>query len=296
MQNYDLHELIAFQTIVKEGSFAKAAAKLGVSPSAISQTLRTLEGKIGVRLVNRTTRSLAPSEAGAGLLDRLQSILTDLSAAVESAQATNKAPTGTLRINMLRTTGHLLVSSALQRFHHAHPAVKVQLIVEDALTDIVAGGFDAGIRLGRSLEQDMIAVGIGDTLRLVVVGSPDYFAKNNAPSHPRELHSHQCLNALSASDGSILRWGFEQAGERFEISVDGPVLTNDARILRNAAIDGLGLAYLFEQDLHDDLSTGRLQVVLDEWSPAPLRLYLYHPSRLHMRPSLRAFIDFLRRT
>jgi len=294
MRNFNLADLSAFKAIVEEGGFAKAAAKLGVSPSAISQTLRILEDKLGVRLINRTTRSLSPSEAGADLLDRLRPILAELDDAVAAAQATNKTPTGTLRINMLRTTGQRLVSPALQRFHSAYPDVKLRLIVQDALTDIVAGGFDAGIRIGQSLEQDMIAVALGQPLRLVVVGAPSYFEHRGRPSHPRDLQNHACLNAVLATDGSLLRWRFEEAGEALEVAVEGPLVTNDAAVLRQAAIDGLGLAYLFEQDLQPDLRSGRLETVMEEWSPPPLRLYLYHPSRHQVRPALRAFIDFLR--
>jgi DNA-binding transcriptional LysR family regulator len=293
MRNFDISDLSAFKAIIDEGSFAKAAAKLGVSPSAISQTLRTLETKLGVRLINRTTRSLAPSEAGAGLLARLGPALAELDAAVADAQATTKVPSGTLRINILRTSGKPLVAAALHKFHDAYPGVKIRLIVQDALTDIVAGGFDAGIRLGQSLEQDMIAVGIGKPLQLVVVGAPDYFDLHGRPAHPRDLQSHACLNAESPTDGSILRWRFEQAGERVDVAVDGPLVTNDAGVLRRAAIDGLGLAYLFREDLMPDLNANALEVVMADWSPPPLRLYLYHPSRKHMRPALRAFIDFL---
>lgn len=294
MRNFDLADLTAFKAIVDEGSFAKAAAKLGVSPSAISQTLRVLEKKLGVRLINRTTRSLAPSEAGAGLLARLRPILADLDEAVAAAQATNEAPTGTLRINMLRTTGLRLVSPSLQRFHTAYPDVKVHLIIQDALTDIVAGGFDAGIRLGQSLEQDMVAVALGQPLRLTVVGAPDYLERNGRPSHPRDLHEHACLNAVMATDGSLLRWRFDRKGEELEVAVEGPLVTNDAGVLRQAAIDGLGLAYLFEEDLQADLQSGLLEAVMQEWSPPAMRLFLYHPSRHQVRPALRAFIDFIR--
>ncbi len=294
MRKYDLADLTAFKAIVEEGTFVKAAAKLGVSPSAISQTLRVLEAKLGVRLINRTTRSLAPSEAGAGLLERLGPIFAELDAAVEAAQATNDKPTGTLRINMLRTTGQNLVFEAVQKFHAAYPDVIVRLIVQDALTDIVGGGFDAGIRLGRSLEQDMIAVGLDGPLRLVVVGSPAYFERNGRPQHPRELHDHQCLNAVSATNGTVLRWSFVKDDESIEVAANGPVVTNDAIMLRRAAIEGLGLAYLFEQDLQVELEQRVLEIVLKEWSPPPLRLYLYHPSRVQVRPALRAFIDFLK--
>jgi DNA-binding transcriptional LysR family regulator len=294
MRNYDLADLTAFNAIVEEGTFAKAAAKIGVSPSAISQTLRALEAKLGVRLINRTTRSLAASEAGAGLLERLGPIFAELDAAVEAAQATNDRPTGTLRINMLRTTGQDLIFEAVQKFHAAYPDVTVRLIVQDALTDIVGAGFDAGIRLGRSLEQDMIAVGLGGPLRLVVVGSPAYFERSGRPQHPRELHDHRCLNAVSATNGSVLRWSFVKDDESIEVASDGPVVTNDAIMLRRAAIEGLGLAYLFEQDLQVELEQHVLEIVLKEWSPPPLRLYLYHPSRVQVRPALRAFIDFLK--
>jgi DNA-binding transcriptional LysR family regulator len=294
MRNFDLAELHAFKTIVEEGSLTRAAARLGVSASAISQTLRALEEKLGLRLINRTTRSLAPSDAGARFLEKLGPILLELEAAVATAQATNDVPTGTLRINMLRTTGLHLVARALKEFHLAYPGVKVRLILQDTLTDIVAGGFDAGIRLGQSLEQDMIAVGIGKPLRLVVVGAPDYFERRGRPSHPLELHDHSCLNAVLATDGSLLRWGFVGDGEPLKVSVEGPLATNDARILRQAAVDGLGLAYLFEQDVQDELRLSMLQRVLDEWSPPALRLFLYHPSRRQVRPALRAFIDHLR--
>lgn len=295
MRNYGLTELAAFKAIVDEGSFARAAATLGVSASAISQTLRALEQKLGVRLINRTTRSLSPSEAGAGLLERLRPLLAELDSAVAAAQATNKAPTGTLRINTLRS-GLDLISPALQRFHAAHPDVKVRLIVQDELTDIVASGFDAGIRIGQSLEQDMVAAALGPPLRLTVVGSPGYLKHFGRPSHPRELHNHACLNAVLATDGSLMRWRFERAGEEIEVAVNGPLVANDAGVLRQAAVDGLGLSYLFEQELQAELQSGLLEAVLGDWSPPPHRLYIYYPSRYQVRPALRAFIDSLRDT
>jgi DNA-binding transcriptional LysR family regulator len=294
MHGIDLRDLSAFKTVVDEGSFAKAAAKLGVSPSAISQTLRTLEKKLGVRLINRTTRSLSPSEAGVDLLARLRPVLVELNEALEAAKATTKEPTGTLRINMLRTTGQHLVSPVLRQFHAVHPHVPVRLILEDALTDIVAGGFDAGIRLGPSLEQDMVAIGLGRPLRLVVVGSPEYLERRGSPADPGQLHDHACLNAVRATDGSLLRWKFNRDGESIEVHVQGPLVTNDAAVLRQAAVDGLGLAYLFDHDVEEELRCGRLIAVLEDWSPPSLRLFLYYPSRQHVRPALRAFIDLLR--
>lgn len=294
MRDVDLPELSAFRAIVDEGSLAKAAARLGVSPSAIGQTLRTLEQKLGVRLVNRTTRSLSPSEAGANLLERLRPILAELDIALADAKDTSQAPSGTLRINMLRTTGRHLVAPALRSFHVAYPNVQVHLILEDALTDIVAGGFDAGIRLGQSLEQDMVALALGEPLRLLVVAAPEYLERRGRPTHPRQLHDHACLNAVRATDGSLLRWSFDREGQALDVAVEGPLVSNDAGVLRQAALDGLGLAYLFDRDMQEELQTGRLEPVLEDWSPPPMRLYLYHPSRRHMRPALRAFIDLLR--
>lgn len=294
MRGSDFAELKAFVAVVERQSFARAAEHLGLSPSALSQTIRQLEGRIGARLLNRTTRSVAPSASGELLYRRVAPLFREMAAAVaEASEATGKM-SGTLRINTLGIAARTLIAPRLSRFHQAHPDVILDIVVDDALADIVEGRFDAGIRVGNRLEKDMVAVRLTPDLNMVAVASPDYLARRGTPRTPADLHQHTCINWRLQMDGRHYRWEFKKRGRQMEVAVDGPIVTNHADIGIAAALDGLGIAYHFERDgVAELLEQGRLVQVLADWSISRPGLYLYYPNRRHRPALLGAFIDCL---
>jgi DNA-binding transcriptional LysR family regulator len=294
MRGSDFAELRAFAAVVERASFARAAEHLGLSPSALSQTIRQLEARLGARLLNRTTRSVAPSASGALLYQRIAPLFRELDAAVAEAREATGRVSGTLRINSLGIAARSIISPRLSRFHQAYPGVVLDIVVDDALTDIVAGRFDAGIRVGGRLEKDMIAVRLTPDLDMVAVASPDYLARRGIPRTPGELASHACINWRLQMDGRHYRWEFEKRGKRLEVEVNGPVVTNHADIGIAAAVNGLGIAYHFERDgVAEHLTQGRLIQVLADWSISRPGLFLYYPNRQHRPALLGAFIDCL---
>jgi DNA-binding transcriptional LysR family regulator len=295
MRGSEFAELRAFAAVVERSSFSRAAEHLGISPSALSQTIRLLEARLGTRLLNRTTRSVAPTAAGARLHARIAPLFREMAEAVEEAGATAGATTGTLRIDTLGMAARQVVAPRLGRFHRAHPEVSLEIVVDDALTDIVASRFDAGIRVGGRLEKDMIAVRLTPDVRMFAVASPDYLARRGVPRSPADLHGHACINWRLQADGVPWRWEFARKGaRRMDVAVEGPLTTNDAGIGVAAALQGLGIAYVFELDRIDEhLARGRLVQLLADWSITRPGLFLYHPSRRHVPAALRAFIDCL---
>ncbi|MDR6583702.1 LysR family transcriptional regulator [Herbaspirillum sp. BH-1] len=294
MRGSDFAELKAFVAVVERQSFARAAEHLGLSPSALSQTIRQLEGRIGARLLNRTTRSVAPSASGELLYRRVAPLFREMAAAVaEASEATGKM-SGTLRINTLGIAARTLIAPRLSRFHQAHPDVVLDIVVDDALADIVEGRFDAGIRVGNRLEKDMVAVRLTPDLNMVAVASPDYLARRGTPRTPADLHQHTCINWRLQMDGRHYRWEFKKRGRQMEVAVNGPIVTNHADIGIAAALDGLGIAYHFERDgVAGLLEQGRLVQVLADWSISRPGLFLYYPNRRHRPALLGAFIDCL---
>jgi DNA-binding transcriptional LysR family regulator len=292
MKRAEFAELSSFAAVAERGNFTRAAAHLGVTPSALSQTIRRLEDRVGVRLLNRTTRSVAPSEAGKRLLARLLPTLDELDAAVADIAAVRDRPSGTLRINAPRIAAELVVAPMLAGFTAAYPDVTLELVVEDALVDIVAGGYDAGIRLGALVARDMIAVPVSGPLRTHAVATPAYLARAGRPRHPRDLLAHRCI-VIRMPRGERYRWEFERDGKTLEIPVEGPVVTNNTSICLRAALDGVGIAFLFDLDLEPHLASGALEIVLESWSPPFPGLYLYYPSRRQAPPALRAFVAAL---
>ncbi len=294
MRGSDFAELKAFVAVVERQSFARAAEHLGLSPSALSQTIRQLEGRIGARLLNRTTRSVAPSASGELLYRRVAPLFREMAAAVaEASEATGKM-SGTLRINTLGIAARTLIAPRLSRFHQAHPDVILDIVVDDALADIVEGRFDAGIRVGNRLEKDMVAVRLTPDLNMVAVASPDYLARRGTPRSPADLHQHTCINWRLQMDGRHYRWEFRKRGRQMEVAVNGPIVTNHADIGIAAALDGLGIAYHFERDgVAGLLEQGRLVQVLADWSISRPGLFLYYPNRRHRPALLGAFIDCL---
>jgi DNA-binding transcriptional LysR family regulator len=294
MRGSEFAELKAFAAVVERASFARAAEHLGLSPSALSQTIRQLEARLGVRLLNRTTRSVAPTAAGAQLHGRIAPLIRDMDDAVAEASATAGRTSGTLRINTLGMAARQVIAPRLGRFHRAHPDVVLDIVVDDALSDIVAGGFDAGIRVGGRLEKDMIAVRLTPDLKMIAVASPDYLARRGIPHSPADLHAHACINWRLQGDGRMYRWEFEKKGKRLEVATEGPLITNQAEVGAAAALQGLGILYAFDRDHVDAaLAQGQLVQVLADWSITKPGLFLYYTNRRYSQAALGAFIDCL---
>lgn len=294
MRGFEFAELKAFAAVVERNSFVRAAEHLGLSPSALSQTIRQLEGRIGTRLLNRTTRSVAPTASGEMLYSRIAPLFREMEAAVAETSEAAGQTTGTLRINTLGIAARTIIAPRLSRFHQAYPDVVLDIVVDDALADIVVGRFDAGIRVGGRLEKDMIAVRLTPDLNMVAVASPGYLAERGIPKTPADLHRHACINWRLQVDGRQYRWEFEKKGQKLEVAVDGPVVTNHAGIGIAAALNGLGIAYHFERDgVAEHLAQGRLVQVLADWSVSRPGLFLYYPNRQHQPALLAAFIACL---
>lgn len=292
MRGSDFAELRAFAAIVERASFARAADHLGLSASALSQTIRHLEGRLGVRLLNRTTRSVAPTAAGTRLYERVAPTIAELDAAVAEAKATTGRTAGTLRINTVGMAAKKLIAPRLSRFHRAHPDVVLDIVVDDTLTDIVAGRFDAGIRVGKRLEKDMIAVRLTPDVKMMAVASPRYLKRHGEPKVPADLHKHACINWRFPGSGRIYRWPFERKGKSFELAVEGPVTANHQDLVVEAVLQDLGILYAYDDDrVADALTRGRLKRVLQDWSITSPGLFLYYSNRRHAQPTLRAFID-----
>jgi DNA-binding transcriptional LysR family regulator len=294
MRGSDFAELKAFAAVVERESFARAADHLGFSPSALSQTIRQLETRLGVRLLNRTTRSVAPTSAGARLYERIVPVIQELDAAVAEAVGATGRTAGTLRINTLSMAADKLIAPRLGRFHRAYPQVVLDIVIDDGLSDIVAGRFDAGIRVGERLEKDMIAVRLTPDVEMTAVASPDYLAHHGEPKTPADLHRHVCINWRFPGSGAIYRWGFEKKGKKLEISVEGALISNHQEIVVEGALQGLGILYAYYDERIDDfIARGQLKRVLAEWSLTLPGLFLYYSNRRLPRPALRAFINCL---
>lgn len=294
MRGSDFAELKAFVAIVERASFARAADHLGVTPSALSQTIRQLEDRLGVRLLNRTTRSVAPTAAGSRLYERVAPMLLEMEAAVVEAVAATGRTAGTLRINTLGMAAKKIIAPRLGRFHRAHPDVVLDIVIDDGLSDIVAGRFDAGIRVGERLEKDMIAVRLTPDVKMLAVASPDYLSRRGEPKTPADLHGHACINWRFPGSGRIYRWEFEKKGKRLELSVEGPLISNHQDVVIEGALQGLGILYAYDHDhVEEALARGRLKRVLTDWSLTSPGIFLYYSSRRHPQPVLRAFIDCL---
>lgn len=291
MKRTNLSQLAVLAMVAQCGSFRGAAKELAIAPSAVSHAVSSLEARLGVRLLARSTRSVAPTEEGAQLLERLRPALSEIDLALESAIEARDRPAGNLRLTVPRTAAHLALTPRLSAFAAAYPDIVLEIVIEDRFTDVVEGGFGAGVRLGESLQRDMIAVRIGPDLRGAVVGAPAYFETMPKPQHPRDLAAHRCIR-FRFSSGILYRWEFEQNGEEIEIPVQGPLILDEDHLIANAAVDGAGLAFVFEDYVRDALAAGKLVRVLEDWCPRFDGFFVYYPSRRQMRPALRAFVDF----
>jgi DNA-binding transcriptional LysR family regulator len=293
MDREDWGSLAAFAVVAEERSFTKAAARLGVSPSALSHTLRRLEERLRIRLLARSTRSVSTTEAGERLLARLRPALQDILLAVDDLGRLLDRPSGHIRISTSRQ-GAYVIAPKLPDFVRAYPEVVVELLIEAGLINIVERRFDAGVRLGESVEKDMVAVPITGAVRMVVVGSPRYFEEHPAPKSPRDLASHRCINYRLASAGVIYKWEFERAREKMEIAVEGPLVFDDQDIAIDAALAGVGLTVAFDDRVASLVQAGALTMVLEDWTPPFPGFFLYYPSRRQVAPALAAFVESVR--
>ena len=282
-----------FLAVAEERSFTRAAAKLGLSQSALSHSIRRLETRLGIRLLTRTTRSVAPTEAGARLIDSLRPAFDEIDAKIAMLTELSGRPAGTIRITTSAHAARTILWPAVDRLTAEHPAIKIELNVESSFTDIVAERFDAGVRLGESLEQDMIAMRIGPKLRMATVGSPDYFAARTKPVTPQDLADHACINLRMVS-GSIYAWEFEKDGRELNVKVEGQLVLNDVDLMLAAASAGHGLIHLVEDRVLPQISDGTLVRVLEDWCEPFDGYDLYYPSRRLPSPAFGLLLDALR--
>ena len=294
MARLPLNDLAAFAAVARLRSFTAAAADLHVSPSALSHAMRTLEQRLGVRLLARSTRSVAPTEAGIALLDRLFPALTEIDNGLAGLAAFRDDPEGIVRITTFHWIAQTFLARRLPTFIASHPGITVQVTVDDKLQDIVADGFDAGLRFGEDVDKDMIAVRVGPPLRHLVVATPDYWARYGRPIHPRDLRSHACVAYHRLSTGAIAPWEFERDGRELRQRVEGPLICNSADLALALVRQGGCVSLHMEEDVIADLAAGRLEAVLEEWTPPFDGVHLYHSSRRQVPPALRALIDFLK--
>ncbi|MGG5820348.1 LysR substrate-binding domain-containing protein [Falsiroseomonas sp. HW251] len=293
MPEPDLADLDAFAAVARARSFRRAASLRGVSASGLSEAVRRLEARLGLGLLVRTTRSVTPTEAGARLLARLSPALGEVRAALDEIEA-GRGVSGTLRLNVPGAVARLVLPGLLPRFMAAHPALSVEIAVENGFLDVFAAGFDAGIRYDERLERDMIAVPIGPReQRYATAAAPGFLAVHGTPAHPRDLLRLPCLRHRFES-GVVAAWEFEKAGETLRLSPDGPLVTQSIEVRTAAAVAGLGLIQAFEGFMAAELADGRLVEVLAAWAPRFAGPFLYYPSRRHMAPALRAFVDFVK--
>lgn len=295
MPTPDLDDLDAFAAIVRAGGFRVAAARRGVSASALSEALRRLEAKLGVRLINRTTRAMTLTDAGAQLYERLAPALGEVSAALDAVNSFRDSPVGTLRLNVPGIVARVVLPPLVSRFLREHPGIKMEVSADDSFIDVLAAGFDAGVRYDERLERDMIAVPLGPRQqRFVLAGAPAYFAVRGRPKHPREVLDHAVIRHRFAS-GVSHPLEFEKDGETIRVVPEGPLVSNAIELEAAAAVEGLGLIATFEEFLAPHLASGALESVLEDWLPPFSGPYLYYHSRRHMPGPLRAFVDFLKR-
>ncbi len=294
MDREDWGSLAAFAVVAEERSFTRAAARLGVSPSALSHTMRRLEERLRIRLLARSTRSVSTTQAGERLLARLSPAIEEISGAVEDLGRLLERPSGHVRITASRSAARMVVAPVLPAFIRTYPEIVVEILIDPALTNIVAQRFDAGIRLGESLEKDVVAVPVTGKLRMAVVGSPQYFASHPAPSTPHDLRQHRCINFRLPTAGTLYKWEFEQRQHKMEVGVDGPLVFDDEGMVIDAALAGMGLAYVIEEQVASLLRAGALARVLEDWCPPFPGFFLYYPGRRQLSPALATFIDAIR--
>jgi DNA-binding transcriptional LysR family regulator len=294
MARETMSDLVSFLAVARQRSFTRAAAQVGVSPSALSHTIRALEERVGIRLLTRTTRSVAPTDAGERLLRTIGPHFDEIDAEIESLSELRDKPAGRIRITAGDHAAETILWPALRKLLPDYPDINVEICVDLGLTDIVAERFDAGVRFGEQVAKDMIAVRIGPDVRMAVVGAPSYFAGKKHPRTPHELADHQCINVRLPTLGGLYAWEFEKAGRELKVRVEGQLVFNDLTRILNAALDGFGLAYLPEDVIDPQLRDGRLVRVLADWCAPFAGYHLYYPSRRQQSPAFALLVDALR--
>jgi DNA-binding transcriptional LysR family regulator len=294
MRRQNFGELTAFMAVAEERSFTRAAAKLGTSQSTLSQTIRRLETRLDLRLLTRTTRSVAPTEAGERLLETLQPAFEDIDSKLAALTKLREKPAGAVRINATEHVAQTVLWPAIRRLLPDYPDIQVELTGESALTDIVVGRYDAGVRLGELVDKDMIAVRIGPQLRMVAVASPAYFARKTPPRTPHDLAQHDCINLRLPTLGGFYAWEFEKDGRELRARVDGPLAFSNGMLIVDAALNGFGIGYVTNDYTEQAIADGRLMSVLEDWSPPFAGYHLYYPSRRQLSPAFALVVEALR--
>lgn len=295
MRPLEHSDLSSFLAIARHKSFRRAADELGCTPSALSHALRNIEERLEVRLLNRTTRSVALTEPGERLVKRLTPAFRDIADALDDLNNYRGQPIGSLRINAARVSAQLVLLPLVTRFLAAHPAVSVEVVVDDALIDMVSENFDAGVRFGETIAKDMIAVPLGPRQRTAIVASPDFFRRYDKPRRPEQLRNLPCI-CLRFGSGRLYGWEFEKGGVELKIEVTGPLTLGDQGLIVDAALDGAGIAFAFESQVAQLIAERKLIRVLEDWCPYYGGFYLYYPGRRQVPASLRAFIELIRQT
>ena len=294
MQRGNLDDLLAFVAVGRERSFTRAAAKLGLSQSALSHTIRELESRLGVRLLTRTTRSVSPTQAGERLLHTLEPRFEEIDAELAALGELRAKPAGTIRITATDYAADTILWPKLTTFLKRYPDIKVEIVIDYGLTDIVAQRFDAGVRAGEQVAKDMIAVRIGPDLRMAVVGAPSYFKSRTEPKRPQDLIGHSCINLRLPTHGGLYAWEFEKGGRELKVRVEGQLVFNGTFQMLNAALAGFGLAYVPEDLARPHLAKGRLRRVLGEWCPVYAGYHLYYPSRRQSSAAFALLVEAMR--
>ncbi len=294
MAREHLDDLVAFLAIVRDASFTKAAARLGVSASALSHSMRGLEAALGLRLLTRTTRSVAPTEAGERLFRSIGPHFEGIDIALGELSALRDRPSGKIRLTAGDHPARTILWPALEKFLPAYPDVTIELVIDAGLTDIVAERYDAGVRLGEQIAKDMIAVRIGPDMRMAVVGAPSYLAQHPPPKKPQDLTAHSCINLRLPTYGGLYVWEFEKSRREMKVRVEGRLVLNSIALVLKAAVAGFGLAYLPEDDVQTHIANGRVTRVLEDWCPPFPGYHLYYPSRRQMAPALASLVEALR--
>ncbi|MFD1880818.1 LysR family transcriptional regulator [Paracoccus pacificus] len=295
MSKTDFNDLMWFRITAEERSFTKAAARIGVAQSTLSHTIKRLETNLGIRLLTRTTRSVAPTPAGARLLATVAPRLTEIEDEIAALMEFRDKPSGSIRLTLSDHAFETVVWPKLKPVLAAHPDISVEFSIDSGFRNIVEDGFDAGVRLGESVEKDMIAVRIGPDWRMVAVAAPVYFAEHAPPLHPQDLLQHNCINMRHETRGGLYPWEFEKNGQQLNVRVDGQLTFNNSYAMMDAALSGMGIAFVPNSLADDHIASGALQLALDDWSPFFDGYFLYYPTRRQNLPAFRLIVDMLRR-
>ncbi|MEM5310171.1 LysR family transcriptional regulator [Paraburkholderia sp. JHI869] len=294
MAGENLNDLAAFMVVAQERNFTRAGKRLGVSQSALSQTVRALEAQLGLRLLTRTTRSVVPTEAGERLMASVGPRIEEIQRELMVLSELREKPSGVIRLTATEYAAEAVLWPAIAKLVDEYPDIKVEVLIDYGLTDIVRDRFDAGVRPGETIAKDMIAVRIGPPMRMAVAGSPDYFKKRKPPRMPQELTGHSCINLRLSSHGGLYAWEFEKRGRKLNVRVDGQLVFNSSSLILHAALEGRGLAYLTEGQMEPYLADGRLVRVLEDWCEPFSGYHLYYPSRRQPTPAFALLVDALR--